>query len=136
MQIMIVEDDAVAALSFETILRFHGHEIVGPFSCPSDVFKALQGGTPDLVLMNIDLKGNASGLDCARVLFKRYGIPVVFISGDAGKAQLGRDVALGYMPKPMSENVMLTGIHAIEELIQGRMPKHIPPGLEVFQRPS
>lgn len=136
MKIMIVEDDAAAALSFETALRFQGHEIVGPFACPADVFKAVQSGTPDLVLMDIDLRGTASGLDCARVLFKRYGIPVVFISGDADKAQLGRDVALGYMPKPMSEDGMLTGIHAIEELIQGRTPRHVPAGLEVFQHPQ
>ena len=136
MQIMIVEDDAAAALSLETILRLYGHEIVGPFSSPADVFKAIQSGTPDLVLMNVDLKGNASGLDCARVLFKRYGVPVVFISGDADKAQLGRDVALGYMPRPMSDNTMLSGIHAIEELMQGRTPKHIPAGLEVFRHPQ
>lgn len=136
MKIMIVEDDAVAALSCETILRFHGHETVGPFSCPADVFRAMQGGKPDLVLMDINLKGPSSGLDCARVLFKRYGIPVVLISGDAEKARLGRDVALGFLAKPMSETMMLSGMHAIEELIQGRAPRHVPAGLEVFQHPQ
>lgn len=135
MRIMIVEDDTVAALAFEMTLRFHGHEVIGPFASSGEVFKAMQAGPPDLVLMNIDLQGRSSGLDCARVLFKRYGIPVVFISGDPEKAEQGRDVALGYL-RPTSEGSMITGIEAIEALMKGRMPKRIPAGLEVFHPPS
>ncbi|WP_448203770.1 response regulator [Azospirillum sp. sgz302134] len=132
MKIMIVEDDAIAALSVETVLRFCGHQVIGPFASTAEVVRADYGGDADLVLMDINLEGHSSGLDCARVLHKRYGKPVVFISGDKERARSGRDVALGSMAKPISESTMMAGIRAIEALLHGKKPAHLPAGLEVF----
>ncbi|MCW2237928.1 response regulator [Azospirillum canadense] len=132
MKVMIVEDDALAALSVETVLRFCGHQVVGPFASTAEVMRADHGGRIDLVLMDINLEGQSSGLDCARVLHKRYGLPVVFISSDGERARSGRDVALGSMTKPISETTMMTGIKAIEQMLRGKTPAHLPAGLEVF----
>lgn len=131
MKIMIVEDDAIAALSVETVLRFCGHQVIGPFASEAEVVRADHGGDADLVLMDINLE-DSSGLDCARVLHERYGVPVVFISSDGEQARSGRDVALGSMTKPFSENTMMTGMRAIEQMLHGKKPAHIPSGLEVF----
>lgn len=134
MKIMIVEDDAVSALSVETILRFCGHEIIGPYTSTAAVVRAAQGRAADLVLMDISLEGQTSGLDCARVLHKRYGLPVIFLTGDVERARLGQDVALGSLAKPISEATMIAAIHAVEEMLRGTMPARLPPGLEVFHR--
>lgn len=134
MKVMIVEDDALAALSVETALRFCGHQVVGPFASTAEVVRADHGGDVDLVLMDINLEGHSSGLECARVLHKRYGLPVVFISGDGERARSGRDVALGSMTKPISESTIMTGIKAIEQMLCGERPAHLPAGFEVFNR--
>lgn len=134
MEIMLVEDDELFALATETLLRFHGHRVIGPFPRAADAFRAVQGGRPDLALMDISLASRCSGLDCARVLFGRYGIPVVFLCGDPDLARRGADSALGVLAKPTEADALLRVIRSANDLAQGRVPQSFPPGFIAFRR--
>ena len=132
-KIMVVEDDELVALSVETFLRHHGHEVSGPYASSEEVFRAVRNGRPDCVLMDINLRGAASGLDCAQVLFKRFRIPVVFLSSDPDKARQGDRVALAYIAKPVSGRGLLASIQAVRAMIEGRPLRYVPPEMTVFR---
>lgn len=134
MKIMLVEDDALVGQAMEAFLLLHGHEVVGPFASAAEVFLAVQHGAPDLVLMDVDLGNGRNGLDCARVLFKRYGIPVVFLSAHPDRAREGEGSALGYMTKPVAPEALLRGLKAAEEMARGRPSRPAPPGFTPFRR--
>lgn len=132
MRVLLIEDDAVVALSLENTLRQHGHEVIGPYATSAGALHAVQSQKPDLVLIDTQLEGQLSGLDCARVLFKRYGIPVIFVTGDLDGARQRRDVALGSIAKPFSAPTLIACMHAAERLLRGERPRHVPQCFELF----
>lgn len=131
---MIVEDNDLVAKSIEAFLQYYGHQVIGPFASSEEVFEAVQREKPDYVLMDINLHGTPDGLDCARVLFKRHNIPVVFLSSDSERARQGHGVALGHIAKPVSGHGLLASLKAVEDMVHGKPPAHVPAGMTVFNR--
>ena len=135
-KVMVVEDNDIVAQAIEAFLLINRHQVMGPYSTSADVFRAVQHERPDLVLMDIDLHGRSSGLDCARVLFKRYNIPVVFLSSDVTAARTGELVAVGALAKPVTGDTLLASLHAVEQIVEGKMPRHVPPAFTLYQQPG
>lgn len=77
-KILIVEDDLIVALSIKTILKKHGHEIVKIVSTGEDALKFALSEKPDIVLMNVNIKGKINGFEAGSVLIGN-DIPLIFI---------------------------------------------------------
>ena len=104
-RILIVEDEALVAMASAQILETLGYEVVGIVACHEDAMERAAASTPDLVLMDIRLKGAIDGIDTAQMLIAQQGCRVVFVTGQSDKTTRERAEAIGpvgYLKKPFT----------------------------------
>jgi PAS domain S-box-containing protein len=119
-RIMVVEDEGVVALQIREALEGMGYEVPVVALSGEEALSKLMEVEPDLVLMDIQLKGGLSGIEAARRLRLRLDIPVVYLtafSDDATLDQAQLTEPYGYVLKPFEEK----SLHAI---IQMSLKKH------------
>ncbi len=81
-RILLIEDEALVALSLSKDLERMGYEVTGIANCVADAILLAHEQLPDLVLSDIQLKDDdLDGIDAARCLKALYDIPVLFVSG-------------------------------------------------------
>lgn len=109
--ILVVEDNPVNMRLVRLLLRAHGY-LVQEASTGQDALAALQAGTPDLILLDMQLPG-LDGFTLAAMLksdAQTRHIPVVAITAFAMKGDAERILATGcdaYVPKPIDETMLL-----------------------------
>ncbi len=102
-KIMIVEDERVVAMALEDTLISLGHSVCGLVSSGDQALKIASSSLPDLVMMDIKIKGSIDGIETAKRLKDHYGIPVIFLTAYADQEILERaklTEPLGYILKP------------------------------------
>lgn len=108
-RILIVEDEAVIALNIAGILEAAGYEVVDVATNAEAALAAATREAPDLVLMDIRIRGNLDGIETAALLRERLAIPIVFLTAHADAQTLDRALATapgGYVTKPFSEGTL------------------------------
>ena len=135
MLILIVEDEPLLAMTLEASLTDAGHQVVGPASTASRALELAEHVTPDLALVDINLRDGSSGIEVARELLRRWGAPSLFVSGQSRAAHANKDAALGYIDKPYSPEMVLASIEVAKTVIEeGKPPPQVPRGLELFDK--
>ena len=84
-KIMIVEDEVITAMAMGSTLKKAGHEILGPAISGERAIQQIEQERPDVVLMDISLRGKLNGIEAAHLLRDRWGIPVIFTTGYADR---------------------------------------------------
>jgi len=74
-KIFIVEDEFAIAMDMELRLSKMGYEVLGNADNYNDVLSFLSSNVPDVLLMDIHIKGDKSGIDIAKELHSKYNIP-------------------------------------------------------------
>jgi len=108
--ILIVEDDPVITSLIAFMLKDLGYLVAGSASTAQDAIDAAKKVGPDLVLMDIHLKGQIDGIEAARTLWGVYNIPVVFITADAEDLTLQRAIKtspFGFIEKPLNKELFM-----------------------------
>ena len=102
-RILIVEDELFVAMDIELVVLKAGHQPVG-FAGTAERAVALAGELhPDLVLMDIRLRGDRDGIDAAIEIRERFDIPCLVISAHTDARTRERAVpaqVLGFISKP------------------------------------
>ena len=115
-KILIVEDEAIVAKDISVCLEKIGYEVVATFSKGEKALAFLEENKPDLVLMDIMLAGNISGIDTSARIKKDHEIPVVFLTSDDTPRTIFdcyEMEAENYLKKPVSAKVLLKEIAII-----------------------
>ncbi|WEK58033.1 MAG: response regulator [Candidatus Brevundimonas phytovorans] len=112
--ILLVEDDAEAAAALTEALDAAGHRIVGPFHSAEAAEAATALHAIDLALLDINLSGEATGADLARSLKARWGVPVIFLSGDVSAAAANAELAAAMVIKPYTGRDVLDAIARLD----------------------
>jgi PAS domain S-box-containing protein len=115
-QILIVEDERLVATALQNELAQFGYSVVGIASAAKDALDRAVASKPDLVLMDINLKGNSDGIDAALDIHNRCGIPVVYLSAFSDPqtvARASKTGAFGYLLKPYEEQELRTTIEIV-----------------------
>jgi PAS domain S-box-containing protein len=102
---MVVEDDAIQGTSLAESLADLGYEISGTALSAHKAFELIEHSPPDLVLMDIKLRGATDGIDAATRIQNEWGIPVVFLTGFTAQDVFDRAKRMepyGYVSKPTS----------------------------------
>ncbi|WP_442886831.1 response regulator [Congregicoccus parvus] len=118
-RILIVEDEAVVAEDIAVRLRRMGYQVIGTVNAGEDGYLLADRLRPDLVLMDIVLKGRMDGVETAERIGSDLGLPVVFLTahGDPGTFTRAKaTVPRGYVLKPFSEG----DLHRSIELALGQ----------------
>ncbi len=103
-KIMIVEDEVLLAMDMDSDLSGIGYEVCELVTTGEDAINNVEQEKPDIVLMDIILKGEMNGIDAAREIRSSYGIPIIFVTGcdDEGTKKLAEAVgSAGYFIKPV-----------------------------------
>lgn len=107
LQIYIVEDEKIVALDIRNHLTSIGHEVVGISSSGEECLENLKTlKKPDLILMDINLSGELSGIETAKVINDKMNIPIVFLTAytdDHTLLEVKRTGYYGYVTKPFKE---------------------------------
>ena len=109
-KILIVEDEYIIANDLELILFEAGYPVIGVVDSVAEALALMAQQTPDIVLLDIYLKGKETGIDLAKQLEER-SIPFIYISANDNKSVLEAVKAtqpIGYIVKPFREKDILT----------------------------
>ena len=112
-KILIVEDEAIVAKDISVCLEKIGYEVIATFSKGEKALHFLKKNKPDLVLMDIMLAGNISGIEASAEIKKKHDIPVVFLTAYADEKTIERAKVTepyGYVIKPFKEIDLRTSI--------------------------
>ncbi|WP_162912900.1 response regulator [Rhodospirillaceae bacterium SYSU D60014] len=102
---MIVEDEALNALYIASVLEVCGYDIIGVAATAAGALEAAADRVPELVLMDITLRGDVDGIAAARSLQERLDVPILFVTAHADAPTLERARAtnpVGYLIKPFT----------------------------------
>jgi CheY-like chemotaxis protein len=105
-RILVAEDETIVALDIKSCLEDLGYEVLGVTDRADEALKLAAAARPDLVLMDIRLKGEMDGIAAAEQIRRRWGIPIVFLTAFSEESTLQRARAaepLGYIIKPFDD---------------------------------
>jgi DNA-binding LytR/AlgR family response regulator len=105
--ILIVEDEIIIAKDMTLTLGKLGYNVVGHCVNGEDVMMMVEEKHPDVILMDIMLKGEMTGIDAAKEVKANHSIPVIFITAYSDEDSISRantTAPFGYLVKPFKAN--------------------------------
>jgi PAS domain S-box-containing protein len=105
-KILIVEDEAIIATEIENQLQSLGYEITSIVDTDEKAIQKAGEDKPDVILMDIRIKGAMDGIDVAEVIRNRFDIPVVFLTTNLDEEKINyADYAspFGHVQKPVQK---------------------------------
>src|SRR3546814_17982345 len=78
-KVLIIEDEPIIAMDIETIVRDLGHEVTAIAVTREDAVREAMAERPGLVLADIQLADDSSGLDAVKDILSAFSVPVIFI---------------------------------------------------------
>lgn len=87
-KILLVESDPKTACSINSIINHLGHKVVKTANDGASALKSAIDLQPDLVLMDISIKGEMNGIDTAVQIHQSQDIPIIFLVGEADQLDL------------------------------------------------
>src|ERR1700761_2379592 len=103
-KILIVEDEGIIADNIATSLSRSGYKVAGIAASSEEAFAILPESTPDLVLMDIRIKGELDGIEPARKLRDLFDIPVIYLTAHTDPETINRAKltgGFGFLTKPI-----------------------------------
>ncbi|NLW77361.1 MAG: response regulator, partial [Methanomicrobiales archaeon] len=85
-RILIVEDEFVTAASLSVVLNDFGFEVVGTVDNGEEAIFSAKELLPDLILMDIILNGEMTGIAAVSTIKEKYDIPIIFLTGQSDDA--------------------------------------------------
>ncbi|MEI7826739.1 MAG: PAS domain S-box protein, partial [Euryarchaeota archaeon] len=102
-RLILVEDETIIAKDIQSRLRGTGHDIVGIVGTGEGAIAQAGELRPDVVLMDIVLKGEMDGIDAAQQIIERFDIPIIFLTAHTDATTVKRATATasyGFLFKP------------------------------------
>lgn len=111
--ILVVEDESIVSKDIQHSLTKLGYNVVGAASTGEKALELARSEHPDIVLMDIMLKGDMNGIETAEIIRKELSVPVVFLTAYADESTLSKakiTEPYGYIIKPFKEIDLHTSI--------------------------
>ncbi|BAY76707.1 PAS/PAC sensor hybrid histidine kinase [Nostoc linckia NIES-25] len=112
-KILVVEDEAIVAKDLQYRLKKFGYTVPAIASSGEEAINKAIETSPDLVLMDIRLKGNMDGIEAAQEISRELDIPIIYLTAYADDTTLQRakiTEPFGYLLKPFKEKELHTNI--------------------------
>lgn len=112
-KILIVEDEAIVAEDIRNSLQSLGYTTFAVVSSGEEAIAKIEEDRPDLVLMDIVLKGDIDGIEAASQIHSRFNIPVVYLTAFTDKKTIERaklTEPFGYIVKPFENRELHTTV--------------------------
>jgi two-component system, cell cycle sensor histidine kinase and response regulator CckA len=119
-RILVVEDETIVAMDIAATLRRLGYEVVGMVGTGGAAIELSKSMTPDLILMDVSLKGTIDGIEAAAMIQRQGPTPVIFLTAHADVDTVERAKGAspyGYLVKPFDERML----HRVVEIALRRV---------------
>ena len=106
LRVLVVEDEALVALELRDRLQRLMVDVVAVADTGEQALQLMEEVRPDLVLMDIRLKGALDGIQAAALVRERFDVPVVYLTAHSDPSTLDRAMLgapFGYVLKPFQE---------------------------------
>ncbi|KPJ75138.1 MAG: hypothetical protein AMJ54_15770 [Deltaproteobacteria bacterium SG8_13] len=103
-KVLIVEDEAILALNIKMVLVRLNHEVVGIADNGADAINIAREQDPDIILMDIVLKGSMNGIEAAGVINRDKAYNIIYMTGHTDTATVDaarKTNPIGFMFKPI-----------------------------------
>ncbi|KMS58354.1 response regulator [Sphingobium cupriresistens] len=129
--VLVVEDEALVAFDNEHALEQAGYRIAATVDDHDHAVRVMDGGGVDLVIADVALHGEKTGIDVARHA-GALGLPVLFVT--ARCPMEARALAVGCLAKPYAPRDLVAAIGVVDAQLRGARRPKLPPGLSLFAR--
>jgi CheY-like chemotaxis protein len=122
-QILVVEDENIIALDLRIRLKGLGYAVLAVAASGEEAVDKATELDPDLVLMDIRLKGGMDGIEATQIIQARSDVPIVYLTALADEDTLQRAEATGaqgLIRKPFENEELQTAIEAALDQRQDR----------------
>ena len=130
-RILVVEDEPLVAFDNEHLLNEEGYEVVATVDNVTDAERVIGEQQLDLILTDIALTGERTGVDVARIAAAKR-VPVLFVTGNCPVE--ARSLSVGCLAKPYTEKGLKAALEAIDKVLRGVTVKKLPAGLSLYER--
>jgi CheY-like chemotaxis protein len=120
-RILIVEDEPLTAFDNETMLTGLGYEVVATVDDFDRAVALLDPENIDLILSDLRLTGQRTGLDLARAA-RNKGVPVLLSTG-YNLPEEAKALVIGWIQKPYTERQLRNALDAVDRLLGGEQVK-------------
>ena len=129
-RILIVEDEPLTAFDNENLINGEGYDVVATLDRFADAVEILEREQVDLILCDVRLTGERTGIDLAREA-RRRNIPVLFVTGDAPDD--ASELVVGVLMKPYTDRTLRSALAAVDCYLSGKKARP-PKGLTLFPK--
>ena len=128
-KILVVEDEKIVAMDIQNRLESYGYCVPAIASTGEEAIKKTEEIHPDLLLMDIMIKGNIDGVKAAELIQAKFDIPIVYLTAYSDDITLQRakiTQPFGYIIKPFEERELHVAIeialykHTMEKKLKDR----------------
>lgn len=112
--ILVVEDEMIIGANIALQLTNLGYHVMGIIPRVEEVLPQIRQNVPDIILMDIYLKGDLDGIELAHIIQKEFDIPIIYLTANADEVHFNRAKATNpyaFISKPFKK---LDLQHAIE----------------------
>jgi DNA-binding LytR/AlgR family response regulator len=105
-KILIVEDEMIIAANISLQLTNLGYEVIGIIPRGEDALLHINADTPDIVLLDINLKGKLDGVETALLMQQDYNIPIIYLTANDDEINFNRAKATNpyaFISKPFKK---------------------------------
>ena len=127
MRVVIVEDEAIVLMHMEMTVEDAGHTVIGTAMGSIEAIELIHRTSPELVLLDIQLKDGTCGMDVARALREVDDLTIVFVTANEAMLDDEMEGAVGVIAKPFNMNALVEWIAYLEECVHRPPPLLNPP---------
>jgi PAS domain S-box-containing protein len=112
-RIILVEADPTSAQDIQSRLQHVSYDVVATTATVSDVIERANDLQPDIILMDIRMKGERDNIEAAREIKKRHNVPIIFIAPDTDIGTVRKAIAAepdGFLIEPLDEHELFAAI--------------------------
>jgi DNA-binding response OmpR family regulator len=124
---MIVEDESIVAIELATYVRGLGYDIAATVSNARDAFAKVKALVPDIVLMDVHLKGDEDGISLAERIVEEFDSAIIYITAFTDDESIERAVAtepVAYLAKPFNRRELAAALQLGMNRVQARKLMH------------
>ena len=104
-KILIVEDEMLIAANISLQLSTLGYEVSGILPRGEEALVHIKESEPDIILLDINLRGDIDGIETARIIQETYSIPIIYLTANADDENFNRAMTThphAFIPKPFN----------------------------------
>ena len=115
-KILIVEDEIISAAALRSDLKGMGYDVCALASTGWKAIEIAENEHPDVVLMDVRLRGDMDGIEASKEILSRVGVPSIFMSGysiEAVKKRMGSAESFRLISKPVEAEDVKEAIDSV-----------------------